>query len=923
MPRLMGMPQKILSIWLLLGALLWATAEQNPLSLTPAEQAWIRTHPIITAQNEMDWPPYNFSYHGDPMGFSIDYLRLLASKLHLKVRYRTGKPWYEYLQLFRQGKLDLLLNIRKTKERERYILFTPSYVSAGKSIFTNLPGIYNLSNLEGKTVAIPRGYYIEEFLRTYYPGIRLLLQPTLLQSIVAVAEKKADAVVGDYNTISELMQDKGIKLRYAAMVEDPRLDGQMRIGVSPKKPMLREILSKAMRALTPQEIRQLKSRWLDSKRIDPKKALPPVFDANESAYLHAHPTIRMCNNPNWVPIEFAKEGNMSRMAGIAIDILHDVGHRLHLQFKNVPTRSWSESQRYLKEGKCDILPAAVRTKKREAYARFTRPYLTYRLAIITRKDRPFIRGLEDLQGKVFARKKGSGLISKMRRRFPGIKILETPSYLDSFRAVSSGKAYYTLATLPVAAYFINRYQLNDLSIAGYTEMKYPLSIAVRKDMAPLVPILDKALAEITPQEKRKIFDRWTNVHLEEMGLKIDPRILWSVGLGAGFLILLALMRYWHMRRSMQETRELLDSAMEGIVLHRNGRCVDLNESMIKMLGFPDRKSAIDANVFDWVAPEYRSQTRLRAKSDYDNPYEVQLLRQDGSRFYALIHGKFIRKGALRLVSAVDITQLKEQEKIISQQSKLAALGEMIGNIAHQWRQPLSVISSIATGVKMKKRYGLLEDEEFYRSCDDVNHQVQYLSQTIDDFRNFIKGTREDERFSLKEEIDEMLELVKESIRTHDITVETEIPDSIVIHGYKNELIQCLLNLYTNAKDALEILRPEPKLIRISAEIDAETLRIRFLDNAGGIPEEIGPKIFDPYFTTKHQAQGTGLGLYMTHKLITEGMGGQISASNSSFSYQGKVFTGALFTITLPVHPPAKEKAKRDSSSESNEKGEKK
>ncbi|WP_456429524.1 hypothetical protein, partial [Nitratifractor sp.] len=84
MSRLMNMPRKLLSIWLLLGALLWATAEQNPLSLTPTEQAWIRTHPVITAQNEMDWPPYNFSYHGDPMGFSIDYLQLLASKLHLK-----------------------------------------------------------------------------------------------------------------------------------------------------------------------------------------------------------------------------------------------------------------------------------------------------------------------------------------------------------------------------------------------------------------------------------------------------------------------------------------------------------------------------------------------------------------------------------------------------------------------------------------------------------------------------------------------------------------------------------------------------------------------------------------------------------------------------------------------------------------------
>ena len=872
----------------------------TPISLTPAEQQWIADHPTITAQNEADWPPYNFNDHGTPKGYSIDYLNLLASKLHLKVHYLAGATWYDYMRLFQSGKLDLMLNIRKTKAREKDFLFTSPYIRATKSIFTNLPNIHNLNDLNGKTVAIPKGYYIEGFLRTYYPDIHLNLQPNLRQSIIAVASQKADAIVEDYSAINTLMQENGLMLRYMTVVEDPRLVKEMNIGVTPREPLLKAILEKAMRAVSESEIHTLKDKWLNAKGVEWHDYQNLKLTDDEVAFIAKHKTIRMCNNPNWIPIEFAKDGDMRHMQGIAIDTLRLLGRKLHVTFQNVPTQSWSESQHFLAAKKCDILPAAIRTQKREKYARFTQPYLIYNLAIITRKDKPYVQNLKDIKGKIFARKRGSGLIAKMEKRFPGIDIIKTDTYLDSFRKVASGQAYYTIATLPVAAYFISRYQMDTLRIAGYTGMYYRLSIAVRDDLPKLVSVLDKALAGLTPEEKKNIFNRWTNVQIKEGTQGIDPRTLYLALFLSGMLLFLLAVWYYYIKKSVKETRELLDATIEGTIIRRDNICIDANKSMLKLLGYATREEVIGQNVLDWIARPSLETVYAHWDGNYDEPYEIYLLRKDGSSFPALIHGQPIHRKGLRLVSVVDISQLKKQESIIAQQSKLAAMGEMIGNIAHQWRQPLSIISTLATGMKMQKQLGVLDDKAFLQNCDDINRQSQYLSQTIDDFRNFLKGDSPRSDFLLKDAFDEFHKLIEGSIVSNRIDVQMEVDGRLHLVGSRTELIQCFLNIFNNAKDAFAANDVEERVLKISAQEDRALIRIRFEDNAGGIPEAILPNIFEPYFTTKHQTQGTGLGLYMTHRLIVEGMGGELTATNETFWYHDQKYTGAVFTITLPA-----------------------
>ena len=252
------------------------------------------------------------------------------------------------------------------------------------------------------------------------------------------------------------------------------------------------------------------------------------------------------------------------------------------------------------------------------------------------------------------------------------------------------------------------------------------------------------------------------------------------------------------------------------------------------------------------------------------------------------------------VNMTDVTELKKQEEQLHKSEKLASMGEMIGNIAHQWRQPLSVISTGASGLLLQKEYGILDDELMKETCENIESNAQYLSKTIDDFRNFIKGDTKPVRFNLKKDIDSFLKLVESSIKTHNIKIVTDIEEDIKIMGYPNELIQCFINIFNNSKDVLKNKDEEERIFFIKEYSRKKDVVIEFKDNGGGIPGDILHKIFEPYFTTKHKSKGTGLGLHMSYKLIVEGMGGDIKVENENFTFNGKNYSGAKFILTIPL-----------------------
>lgn len=250
-----------------------------------------------------------------------------------------------------------------------------------------------------------------------------------------------------------------------------------------------------------------------------------------------------------------------------------------------------------------------------------------------------------------------------------------------------------------------------------------------------------------------------------------------------------------------------------------------------------------------------------------------------------------------LLFTKDITKNKQFEE----QARLASMGEMIGNIAHQWRQPLSVISVIASSLKMKEEFGELAEYSLKSDMDEIVSQAKYLSKTIDDFRNYIKNNHDKKEISINEIINKTISIISHSLKNNHIQLVTQLDADIVIYGFENELIQAFINIINNAKDAIKSNIDDndmDKYIFIETLETTDGLAVNIKDNGGGIPTDVINKIFEPYFTTKHQSVGTGIGLSMARVIISEHHKAKVEVFNSTYSYNDKKYTGANFKIVF-------------------------
>jgi len=241
---------------------------------------------------------------------------------------------------------------------------------------------------------------------------------------------------------------------------------------------------------------------------------------------------------------------------------------------------------------------------------------------------------------------------------------------------------------------------------------------------------------------------------------------------------------------------------------------------------------------------------------------------------------------------VDKNRRKDFE--LMEASKMVQMGEMIGNIAHQWRQPLSLISTISTGVIVNKEFGILKDEDLIKNMNKINDSSQYLSETIDTFRDFIKDKKVLKKQILQENICNSIAIVGTVLKDVNIELINDIDDiePIEVTIVSGELPQVIINIINNAKDILLEKDIDNAWVKISLKKLNNMAIISIEDNAGGVPEDILPKIFDSYFTTKDQSVGTGLGLHMSKRIVVESLGGKLYIKNTE--------NGAKFYIEVPL-----------------------
>ncbi len=376
---------------------------------------------------------------------------------------------------------------------------------------------------------------------------------------------------------------------------------------------------------------------------------------------------------------------------------------------------------------------------------------------------------------------------------------------------------------------------------------------------------------------------------------------------------------------------IINTTTEGFwLLDSELNITDVNFSLCRMLGYK-RDELIGKKPFDFIDAKDLEHCQSQAESINNissRSYEIVFKTKKNALLPALVNATSMHDQDDKLVTFAFITDISKQKQVedefrsnqksieklnnsleirikeeveknrqkdhmMYQQSRLASMGEMIGNIAHQWRQPLNIMALVMQDIYISQQLGNLTPTKIEDSYEKSNNLLQYMSQTIDDFRNFFKHTEEeDEEFSIKDAVESVHGLVSTSLSYNNIECDINVMQDSRVSGSLNEFKQVLINLINNAQEAIQTKKGSDKQIIISIYQEDQKAYIRFNDDGGGMDKDVIQKVFDPYFTTKNQTQGTGLGLYMSKQIIENSMCGSLTAKN--------VDKGAEFTIALPM-----------------------
>ena len=577
----------------------------------------------------------------------------------------------------------------------------------------------------------------------------------------------------------------------------------------------------------------------------------------EQKWIKENKIVRMCANPIWAPIGFYNE-KTKLPEGISIDTMKLIEQKLSnkLTFKYIPTTSWKQSQEFLKDKKCDVIPSLAQNKQRDEYALFTKSYLNYNYAIITQTNKPFAKGLEDIVEKSIARKEGSATISSIKKIYQNANIIETKDFLDSIRKVSRGEAYSALATLPVLSYNANRFSINNVQIAGYTNLQLNVKIAVRNDRLILRDILDKALTQISTQEHNNIQNKWMNLEIKEIKSNNTLYVIFS-------LLFLTLAFYYFYRdfKSKQKLKKL------------NVKLLKFNEELEKK-----------------VNEQTKDLKKLNNKLLTSNE-ELRTLNQE------------LQNSNEELLITEENLHIRQQE-LINQNDKIIELSEIkeqfLANMSHEIRTPLNGIVGVtrlmleekdSVNQKQREQLNVIKKSSAILS-NVVNDILDYSALTTGNIKLF------EEEFSLHSMIDHIKSMTEINIESKGLKYIINFDKSIEgnVIGDEFRISQILMNIINNATKFTKKGFIRLNIIKRLSKEGICAIRFGILDTGIGMNKEVQRSLFNSFLqsdqSNTREHKGTGLGLSIVHQLV-ELMKGKVTI-------QSDVGKGSTFFVDLKL-----------------------
>ena len=495
-------------LYVLILVLLLHSVAAAAFSLTAEQQAWLDEHPRIRIGINKAWPPMDYlDSQGRPQGIGVRLIQALNKRLAGQLEIVPG-TWQEIYNGVREHRLDALLDITPRPDREADFNFTTPYIHIPHVIFTHedTQPVTGLDDLAGKTVGLEKGFFLIGLLKKHHPEITVRTYPDTSSALGAVARHEVDAYIGNRAVAMYILREELLTgIRATGRVDISQSVNA--IGVRKDWPVLRDILQQALNDISASERRRLFDRWVHE--IDdqtPEVELTPA----QRDWLDRHPQIPIGIDGNWPPIDFMdKQG---RHAGITADYLHLLEKRLGIHFILKKYSSFNEMLKQVMSGKPPVGATIAYNAERAKKLIYTQPFFNAHEVIVAREDNRQLRRIEDLNGHTLAMEKGFVTTTRLRQKYPGIKLVLVGDTLEALRKVSWGEADAYIGNQAVASWLIRNNQLDNLVVTGDAGLgSHPQHFVVSRlapDYQPLIGIIDAALATISEVERLQIEQRW-------------------------------------------------------------------------------------------------------------------------------------------------------------------------------------------------------------------------------------------------------------------------------------------------------------------------------------------------------------------------------------------------------------------------------